>query len=246
MEHKILVTGGKGKLGRELHKLIHANFRDIDELDITNKTLLLDNICQGEYNIIIHLAADTNLKRCEEDKETAFNINVNGTENIVEICKKRDIYLIYSSTDYVFNGEKGLYREDDATDPVNYYAYTKLIGEYIVNRLEKFLILRGTMKEKGKWRHPVAPTDMYESLLHHDEYAEFMVKLIERKATGIYHVGKGRYSVYEWAHQFDSDVKPKTIEEIGFPLPRDCSLNTSKLDQFLKENSNRIINIRRV
>lgn len=232
----ILVIGGKGKLGSELMKLIDADFLDIDDIDITNKEKIQSFIEENDYIIIIHLAAETDLNRCEKDKDHAFRTNVLATRYIAESALKILAYLIYPSTDYVFDGNKGMYKEDDAPNPINYYSLTKLLAEYVVRGHPEHLILRGTMKEREKWRHPFAPSDMYESLLHHDEYAEFMVKLIERNAFGTYHVGKGRSSVYEWAHAFDPDVKPKTIEEIGFPLPRDCSLDTTKFENFLKEH----------
>lgn len=240
----ILVTGGKGNLGKEIQQLISADFIDIDDVDITKKDEIQKYILKGQNNIIFHLAASTDLNKCEKDHEFAYDVNVRSTEYIAEICNKIGAYLVYPSTDYVFDGEKGLYKETDAPNPVNYYSLTKLLSEYIVRSVPKHLVTRGTMKERGKWRHPVAPSDMYESLLHHDEYAEFMVKLVERDAKGVYHIGKGRYSVYDWASKFDPDVKPKTIEEIGFPLPRDCSLNTEKMEDFFKNNNKILNNIR--
>lgn len=241
---KVLVTGGKGKLGRELQKLIDADFIDIEDVDITNKKEIQRFILNGKYNVIFHLAACTDLDKCEKDHEFAFDVNIRATQNIYEVSHSTS-YLIYPSTDYVFDGEKGLYSEDDEPNPVNYYAYTKYASECIVKRASKHLITRGTMKERGKWRHPYAPVDMYESLLHHDEYAEFMIKLVERNAIGTFHIGKGRFSVYGWAHSFDPDVKPKTIEELGFPLPRDCSLDTSKMEKFIFLNPSPRLYIRR-
>jgi len=245
MMYNILVTGGKGKLGRELEKLIVGEFLDVDELDITDRKAVVKEITSGEYEIVIHLAANTDLNRCQKDKEEAYEVNVMGTRNVSEACRQTGAYLVYPSTDYVFNGAKGMYKEEDAPDPVNYYALTKLLGEYEVRRVHEHLVLRGTMKERGKWRHPFAPTDMYASLLHHDEFAELLVELVERTASGTFHLGKGRYSVYEWAHRFDEEVRPKTLAEIGFPLPKDCSLDTEKLERFLKDNPEPIIEIRK-
>jgi dTDP-4-dehydrorhamnose reductase len=242
---KVLVTGGRGKLGLELSKLIDAEFIDIQEVDITSKEEIQKWIRKGDYQVVFHLAADTNLNRCEKDHEWAHRVNVLSTQYIAEAVEEIGGLLVYPSTDYIFDGEKGKYREDDAPNPVNYYSMTKLLSEYIVRGVKEHLVMRGTMKERGKWRHPVAPSDMFESLLHHDEYAEFMVKLVERGARGTFHVGKGRYSVYEWAKNSDTEVQPKTIDEIGFPLPRDCSLDTTKMERFLSENPNVKIKIRK-
>jgi len=242
---RILVTGGKGKLGSELSKLIEGEFVGSKELDVTDRENVLKWIVDGKYDFVFHLAADTDLNGCEKDHKRAFRVNVLGTENVAEAVKKIQGVLIYPSTDYIFDGERGLYSENDPPNPVNYYSLTKLLSEYIVRGVPQHLVVRGTMKERGKWRHPVAPVDMYESLLHHDEFAEYTVKLVEREARGIFHIGKGRYSVYEWAKKFDPAVKPKTIMEIGFPLPRDCSLDTRKMEIFLQENSRPKIKIRK-
>ena len=226
----IIVTGGTGRLGEELKKLIDAEFFSSDDLDIREESQVEQIFSKYKPDICYHLAAETDLTRCEEEKQHAFNINVKGTRNVVDQCIKYDTYLVYPSTDYVFGGEKGNYSEEDYPDPVNYYALTKLLGEYEAKRVKKHLITRGTMKQRQRWRHPQAPKDMYESLLHHDQYAKLMVALVKRGSTGIYHLGNGRYSVYEWSSRFDPNVEPTTLEEIPFPLPKDISLDTSKLE----------------
>lgn len=227
---KILVTGGTGKLGKELEKLIDAKFLSSDDLNIKEESQIEEIFSTHQPEICYHLAAETDLNKCEEDKQHAYDVNVKGTKFVTDQCIKHDAYLIYPSTDYVFDGEKGNYSEDDYPNPVNYYSLTKLLGEYEVKRANKYLITRGTMKQRGKWRHLKAPRDMYESLLHHDEYAKLMVALVNQEITGLYHLGNGRYSVYEWAIEFDPDVEPTTLQDISFPLPKDISLDTSKLE----------------
>lgn len=224
-----MVTGGNGRLGRELQQLMEGTYLGSNDLDIRDSDAVKRAFKEQEPETCIHLAADTNLKRCEKERQQAFDINVKGTRNVVDQCIERKVYLIYPSTDYVFDGEKGNYREEDYPNPINYYAFTKLLGEYEVQRVKEHLILRGTMKDRGKWRHPFAPVDMYQSLLHFDEYARIMVALIEKGVTDLYHIGRGRYSVYEWAHGFDPDVKPIKLGDIDFPLPKDVSLDCSKL-----------------
>jgi len=227
---KVLVTGGTGKLGEELKKLIDARFLSSNDLNIMEKGQVKRIFSKFKPKICYHLAAETDLNKCEKEKQHAFNINVEGTSHVVDQCIKYDTYLIYPSTDYVFDGKKGNYSECDYPNPVNYYALTKLLGEYEVKRAKKHLITRGTMKQRGTWRHPQAPKDMYESLLHHDEYAKLMVALVNKSAAGLYHLGNGKYSVYEWASDFDPEVEPTTLDNIPFPLPKDISLDTSKLE----------------
>lgn len=233
---EILVTGGTGKLGKELQKLIDAKFLSSSDLDIKEKSNIEKVFSKHQPDICYHLAAETDLNKCENDKQYAYDVNVKGTQCVVNQCIKHDTYLIYPSTDYVFDGERGNYSEDDYPNPVNYYALTKLLCEYEVKRSKKYLITRGTMKQREKWRHPKAPKDMYESLLHHDEYAKLLVALANENATGLYHLGNKKYSVYEWASEFDPDVEPTTLDEIPFPLPKDISLNTSKLERTIDVN----------
>ena len=106
---KVLVTGGKGNLGKEIQKFIDADFIDIEDVDITDEKKIRERILDGNYDIVFHLAASTNLERCEKDHDFAFNVNVTSTEHIAEACKKIGCYLVYPSTDYVFNGNKGMY-----------------------------------------------------------------------------------------------------------------------------------------
>ncbi len=229
----ILVIGGTGNLGKEVKKLIEAKFLSSDDLDIKKEGQVKKIFSKYKPDICFHLAAETDLNKCEKEKQHAFDINVKGTRYVVDQCIKYDTYLIYPSTDYVFDGEKGNYSEDDYPNPVNYYALTKLLGEYEVKGAKEHLITRGTMKERGKWKHTRAPTDMYESLLHYDEYAKLMIELVNKDAIGLYHLGNGRYSVYEWAREFDTTVKPTTLDEISFPLPKDVSLDTTKLEKII-------------
>ncbi|RLI83251.1 MAG: hypothetical protein DRP01_09205 [Archaeoglobales archaeon] len=82
--------------------------------------------------VIIHCAAYTDVDGCEVNKEYAWRINVEGTRAIAKVCQVRRIFMIYISTDYVSDGEKGLYEEDDVPSPINYYGLTKLIGKEVV------------------------------------------------------------------------------------------------------------------
>ncbi len=231
---KTLVTGGTGKLGQELQELTDGIFLSSSDLDVKDEEQVKKVFSKYNPDVCFHLAAETDLNRCEEDKQHAYDVNVKGTQYIADQCINHNTYLIYPSTDYVFDGEKGNYSEEDYPNPVNYYALTKLLGEYEVKRADKYLITRGTMKQRVKWRHPEAPKDMYESLLHHDEYAKLMFALVEKEVEGLYHLGHGRYSVYQWVSEFDSDVVPTTLDEIPFSLPKDVSLETSKLEKIIE------------
>jgi len=103
------------------------------QLDICNKKKkIYDLFNQINPDIVIHTAALSDVDQCEEDRNLAEKININGTKNVVEACKKKKIKLIFISTDFVFNGEKGDYSEIDIPNPVNYYGKTKLNAEKLI------------------------------------------------------------------------------------------------------------------
>jgi dTDP-4-dehydrorhamnose reductase len=104
---------------------------------------LLDLFSKLKPDITIHTAAETNVDKCETQKELSWKINVEGTRNIAEACKKLGAKLVYVSTEYVFDGEKGSYVEEDKPNLINHYGTTKLEGEnQIVSRCKDYAILR--------------------------------------------------------------------------------------------------------
>ena len=132
---KVLVTGGKGQLGSELHKISSAYkfewlFTDRQSFDLS----LLDNINvyldKCKPNIIINCAAYTSVDSAEDDFETANIINYKSVELIAKWCNDNNCKLIHISTDYVYNGNSTLpYTETDQTDPLNNYGKSKLFGD---------------------------------------------------------------------------------------------------------------------
>lgn len=89
-------------------------------LDITNSIEVKNVITSYKPDVVLYLAALTLPNCCELNREDCYNINVHGTENVIAACKLINAYLLFASTDFVFSGEKGPYKEDDKVDPVNY------------------------------------------------------------------------------------------------------------------------------
>jgi dTDP-4-dehydrorhamnose reductase len=146
---KYLITGGTGQLGYDIIKeLINRNEKDYlapssKKMDITNQKQVEKIILNYKPDIIFHCAAYTAVDKAEEDKENCYNINVNGTKNIVSVAEKINAKVVYISTDYVFDGTKKTeYETEDITNPINYYGYTKLLGEKEVQQLNDYLIVR--------------------------------------------------------------------------------------------------------
>ncbi|MCJ7613140.1 sugar nucleotide-binding protein, partial [Candidatus Bathyarchaeota archaeon] len=96
------------------------------KLDLSRLENITEVFNSIKPEIVVHAGALSNVDKCEENKELAWKINVEGTQHIAELSRKHKAFLIYVSTDYVFCGKKGNYTETDETKPVNYYGKTKL------------------------------------------------------------------------------------------------------------------------
>ncbi len=230
-----VVTGGSGNLARVLKGTRpEYKFLSRNDLDVTDRDAVLRVFDKERPAMCIHLAAITNVAACETDHEMAYSINTIGCRNVADACIEHRTYVVYTSTDYVFDGDKGMYKEDDPPNPINYYGLTKLLGEFEIRRVPKHLIIRGTMKQDTGWKHPKVPNDIYQSLLHYSQYSWILLQLIEKNITGLIHVGNKRYNLYEYAALRRADVEPIKRSDIKtVRLPGDCSLDVSKLSSIL-------------
>src|SRR3972149_9091457 len=107
---KTLITGGSGKLGREMIKMFPESLHPSHvEFDVTNRTAVFDFMENEKPEAVIHCAALTGIRECEKDQKTAWKINVLGTDNIVKALERyqKDCYFIYISTACVFHGDVG-------------------------------------------------------------------------------------------------------------------------------------------
>ncbi|MDO8610875.1 MAG: NAD(P)-dependent oxidoreductase [bacterium] len=134
---KVAITGSTGLIGTRIIELLENDFDFIpilqSEIDITNKDDVKKKLESIDFDILLHMAAYTNVDNAEKEKELAYSINVNGTKNIFEIVQNKNKKLIYISTDFVFDGKTSPYDENSKPKPVSYYGQTKLEGEKIVN-----------------------------------------------------------------------------------------------------------------
>lgn len=134
----IIVSGKNGQLGNELKDAVvlfpqfHFLFFDRSELDITDPGSIEVVFEKHKPSYFINTAAYTAVDKAETEQEQAFRINAEAPGTLAKACKVNSTKLIHISTDYVFNGKGTLpYKEEDATDPVNYYGYTKWMGEQL-------------------------------------------------------------------------------------------------------------------
>lgn len=208
---KVLVTGAKGQLGHdtvnELTKRGHeAVGVDIEEMDITDAQSVESVIKKNAPDAVIHCAAWTavDAAEVEENKDKVFNINVQGTKNIVKVCKELDIKMMYISTDYVFNGKGTKPWEPDCKDyePLSVYGKTKLEGELSLSEnLDKFFIVRiawvfgvngnnfvKTMLKVGKNHDTIrVVNDQIGTPTYTFDLARLLVDMIETDKYGYYH-----------------------------------------------------------
>lgn len=151
---RILITGASGLLGRRLFEILSREHEVIGTynnnkshkchyLDISDRESVGNFFKKVDPDIVVHCAALVNPDYCEENQEQARLINIQGTQNIVDRCRKHDCKMIFLSSDFVFDGEGGPYYEDSPMSSVNYYGVTKIEGERIVKEgLNEYLIIR--------------------------------------------------------------------------------------------------------
>jgi len=148
---RILVVGAKGMLGRDLMGILDSSFSkdeiigwDIEEMDIQKEDESITKIEKLRPEILIHIAAYTDVDGCELDKEKAFAVNAEGTRHVALAASKCHTKMVYLSTDYVFDGEKREpYLENDSPHPLNVYGHSKLKGEqYVQEWVKDSLIIR--------------------------------------------------------------------------------------------------------
>ena len=208
---KVLVTGVKGQLGydvvNELEKQnIEAVGVDIEEMDITDSASVNKVIKEVNPDAVIHCAAWTAVDAAEDEdkKEKVKLVNVDGTQNIANVCKELDIKMMYISTDYVFNGEGTEPWQPDCKDyaPQNVYGQTKLDGELAVaNTLNKYFIVRiawvfgkngnnfiKTMLKVGKNHDQLkVVSDQIGTPTYTFDLAKLLVSMIVTDKYGYYH-----------------------------------------------------------
>jgi len=232
----ILITGGSGKLGKELVKVLPGALAPKRaDLDITEREAVSNFIKIHKPDKIIHCAALASVRQCETDKELAFKTNVKGTENLVDACLNfnPNCYFIYMSTACIFYGDRGDYVETDVPYPKNFYSLTKLLGEFVVKKLQTHLIIRTNFVERTKWPYEKAFADRFGTYLFADDLALAIKDTISKKLVGIVHVvGEEKLSMFDLAKITSPDVKPMTMDEADLPLTKDMSLRSIRIKPY--------------
>ncbi len=220
---KILVTGCKGQLGYDVSKELtkHGDTAvavDIEEMDITDREAVEKFISNANVDAVIHCAAYTAVDAAEDNVELCRKINRDGTQNIADVCKKLNIKMIYTSTDYVFNGEgENFWNPNDEREPLNTYGLTKYEGELAVeSTLDKYYIVRiswafglngknfvRTMLNLGKTHDKLTVVDdQIGSPTYTVDLAKLLVDMIHTDKYGRYHAtNEGVCSWYDFTKE---------------------------------------------
>ena len=235
---KIIVTGGSGRFGKILKKISNKNYKfpNKKELNIMSLNSIEKYLKKSNAKILIHLAGLSRpMVQHEKNIIQSISLNIIGTSNIVIVCKKLKIKLIYFSTSYIYPGDKGNYKEDDPILPVNNYAWSKLGGESAVQMYNNSLIIRACMTEKP-FVHNKALTDVYLNFIFQEEIAKILPKLIKMK--GILNVGGPIQTVYKFASKYNPSVKKiSSINIKNVIYKKKMSMNISKFRKIIKKKN---------
>jgi dTDP-4-dehydrorhamnose reductase len=235
---RIVLTGGGGRLGSELKSLLPGVITpDLPAFDICNAEQVERMLDEHRPDLVVHAAAYTNVAGAETLPDECWRVNVEGTRNIVRGVSARGIFLVHISTDYVFQGTRGMYREEDTLGPVrNYYSLTKLIAEQLARMSPNFLVIRTSFRPR-EWPYPVAFADVYTSQDYVDVIAPEIALAIQHHRDIPYevvHIATERKSVYELAQRRKPDVQPGTKRDAKVELPDDISLDISRWQELKK------------
>ncbi|MFO7545538.1 MAG: NAD(P)-dependent oxidoreductase [Trueperaceae bacterium] len=228
----VLLTGGSGRLGSELQTLLPGILAPSHaELDVTDPNAVTERIRASRPRLIVHAAAYTDVRAAETDRETCWRVNVEGTRNVAAAARLVDAGLLHVSTDYVFYGDRGGYREDDAPGPVrNYYALTKLVAEEAARAVPRSVVVRTSFRPR-EWPYPTAFEDLFTSQDYVDVIAPDIATIVRHFDEVPYatlHVATERKSALELARRRAPEVTGGSKRDAGVALPEDISLDVTR------------------
>jgi len=278
---KILVTGSAGLIGTQIvkdllgnHKQVYSCYNKtkpelgiITHLDLTKKDDIVNTMNRIKPDVVIHLGAMTDVELCETETELAKKINTDATEILALESEKYNTFFVYMSTDYVFDGKVGMKKENDKTNPINFYGKSKLDGERVFKKITTPNVIVRTSTPFGihskKISFPIwvkknlelekeisVVVDQYTSPSYVPNISKMIIEIIERKITGIIHLaGATKISRYDFAVQISKIInankqflKLTKMDQMDWKAqrPADSSLNVSKANKILKSKPEKI------
>lgn len=232
---KVLLFGGTSKLGSEIvkqsvvHELIQIYTPTRSECDIRNIREVEKMFGKYKPNIVIKCVALVGTKECEQNKELAWQTNVVGNSHIVRACQKHKVRMVFISTNAVFDGKKGRYKETDIPDPAFFYAITKAVSEQVVSALSNHAVIRLDFFPLSELKYNKIFTDHYTSKIPVDQAARVVIQIAKSNFVGTIHVGQPRKSLYKILKPHHPQIAPIRISESTLPdFPKDLSFDLSK------------------
>ena len=279
---KVVITGSNDLLGQTLTRLLllekenyevigfsrgenrsgRADFEYVS-IDITDKDLLSEKLTMYNPDIIVNTAAMTNVDACEDNKDECDKLNVNVVQYLKQYSEKNNTHLIHLSTDFIFDGEKGFYKETDISNPLSYYGLSKLKSENVLTESKIDYTIIRTILVYGKvfdmtrsnivlWvkksledkKEIKIVDDQYRMPTFVEDLALSCKLAIDQKATGIFNISSNKLlSIYEIAQQIadvfkldKSLILPISTSELKQKAarPAKTGFNLTKTNKILK------------
>lgn len=276
---RIFIVGASGFVGRIMFEYLsreHETYgsfylnpvKGLIHLDMTDLKAVKEILTSLKPDVIIHPAANPNVEYCEEHPKETWQVNVEGSNNLIETARDIGAKLVYFSSDYVFDGTNGPYSEEDVPNPINEYGLQKLAVEKLIkNSLENYLIIRITVvygwEKRGKnfvinlikklknGEFTKVPCDQIGSPTYANNMVQAVKELIESDKTGIYHVaGTDLMDRYTFAKNvakiFELDESlliPVPTDKLGQKAKRPLKAGM-KVDKVQKDISIRLMDVR--
>jgi len=277
---KVLVTGSAGLVGRQVVKDLSNShqvfscyneskpeYGDSVKMDLKNHEMISSVLTEKKPEIVIHLGAMTGVDLCEKERTSASEINTKATEIIAKECSKLNSFLVYVSTDYVFDGNLGMYKEDDVTNPLGFYGKSKLEGEKVVQNFSTNWCIARTSTPFGL--HPTKKSfpmwvienlqkqkqidiliDQFTSPTYIPNLSRMLIEISERRITGVIHAaGASKISRYQMASMVSDklNLDGTLLKQISMnkmkwvaQRPKDSSLDVSRASSILNEKPQKI------
>ena len=278
---KFLVTGSAGLIGSQIVKdlveqnhIVYSCYHDQKPLqgiptllDLSDSNKIIQTLHETKPDRIIHLAAMTGVDLCETENELATIINTKATETLAKQAAKQNIFFLYVSTDYVFNGISGMKKEDDTTNPLGFYGKSKLEGELTLNKFASSWCIARTstpfgihntkksfplwVKENLEAKKEISVlTDQFTSPTYVPNLSKMLIEITIRQIIGIIHVsGATRISRFDFAklvadklHLDKNFLIPTKVDDMNWKAkrPKDSSLDVSLATEILNEQPQKI------
>ena len=249
---KVLILGGSGQLARSIGPLIEeavlASRSSDTKLDLTHTEVIYDRISRIDPDLIINASGMTGVDQCETNIREAYQVNALSVKEIARFCRDHKIRLIHFSTDYVFDGSEGGYREDSIPNPINYYGLSKLIGDTYALSYDESVIVRTSgiygisrnfpilALEKLNKNEQVNAIKGYYSPIFVGLLARSSVELMHSKRSGLLNIAGERITRRELAVRIaerfglDKNLVREETEGLGLVAKRpfDSSLDSSQ------------------